>query len=232
MASWSRLRAFVARKKEPPSTTNPFSGVCWVPAGDNPFGVELLDCRSVSQSMLSVTTDSHVADTYAALRGSRGEQYRGHSPEDSRTCKCDLRYPHKGETRDGPLFKAQVMEDKWDIYLYDGDLYFAKSWTGELEYRAMIVFREDAATVIAVEARKALLESDPFYPVAVVDFLIRSHLYRLPVPHPLPKSIAQEPWRLAMFSFVQYGRYALFGTFADTTQLHLPAQERAGGPDV
>ena len=42
---------------------------------------------------------------------------------------------------------AQRMEDRWDIYLYDGNLYFARSWTGELGHRARVEFQERAAVV-------------------------------------------------------------------------------------
>ena len=232
MAFWSRLRDLVGGKKSTTPASDPLSGVRWITGSDNPFGVDLLDCRSFSQSMLAVTKDPKVAETYTALRGSSGEQYRGRTPEDSRTCACDLRYPHRGDTRDGPIFKAEAMEDKWDIYFYDGYLYFARSWTGELEYRAHIVFHEDEARVVCVEARRTLVESDPAYPVAAVDYLIRSHLYRLHVPHPLSKSIGQDPRQHALFSFSQYGRYGLFGTLADTTRLRLPAQEQTREPDV
>ena len=232
MAFWSRRKGHGGGKKSTTPAGDPLSGVHWVSGTDNPFGVDLLDCRSFSQSMLAGTQDPKVAERYATLRGSSGEQYRGRTPEDSRTCDCDLHYPHNGETRDGPIFKAEAMEDKWDIYLYAGHLYFARSWTGELEFRAHIVFHHDRANVVAVETRRALVESDPAYPVAAVDYLIRSHLYRLPVPHPLPKSIGQDPRELALFSFSQYGRFGLFGTFADTTRLHPPAQEQPREPDV
>lgn len=231
MAFWSWLKGLVVTRKAMPAS-DPLSEVRWLSASESPFGVDLLDCRSFSQSMLAVTQDPKVAETYATLRGSSGEQYRGRAPEDSTTCNCDLRYPHKGDTCDGPIFKAEVMEDKWDIYLFDGHLYFARSWTGELEYRAHILFHDDGANVVGVEARKTLVEGDPAYPIAAVDYLIRSHLYRLPVPHPLPKSIGQDPRQLALFSFSQYGRKGLFGTFADTTRLRLPAKEQTREPDV
>jgi len=232
MTFWSRLRGLIGGQEASTPPGDPLSTVRWVSASDNPLGVDLLDCRSFSQSMLAVTKDPKIAESYATLRGSSGEHYRGRTPEDSKTCDCDLRYPHQGDTRDGPIFKAEVMEDKWDIYLYDGDLYFARSWTGELEYRAKIVIREDGAHVIAVTARAALDEADPSYSVAVVDYLIRSHLYRLPVPHPLPESIGKDPRQLALFSFSRYGRHGRFGTFADTTQLRVPAQQQTGKPDA
>lgn len=120
MAFWSRLRWHGGGKKSTTSASDPLSGVHWVSGNESPFGVNVLDCRSFSQSMVAVTQDPKIAESYATLRGSSGEQYRGRAPEDSRACDCDLHYPHKGDTRNGPVFKAEAMEDKWDIYLYDG----------------------------------------------------------------------------------------------------------------
>src|SRR5438445_5307198 len=50
----------------------------------------------------------------------RRRQHKGLSPANSSRLACDLRFPFNGESYDGPLFLADVMEDKWDIYLYDG----------------------------------------------------------------------------------------------------------------
>jgi hypothetical protein len=101
MTFWSRLHGLVGGKNGVPLTSDPLSEVHWVPAGDSPFHVDLLDCQSFSQSMVASTTDPRVAADFGTLRGSSGEEYRGHAPEDSKTCSCDLRYPHKGDTRDG-----------------------------------------------------------------------------------------------------------------------------------
>ena len=40
-----------------------------------------------------------------------------------------------------------------DIYLYDGYLYFSRSWTGDLGFRAKINFQGQAAHVDIVEAQ-------------------------------------------------------------------------------
>jgi hypothetical protein len=67
-----------------------------------------------------------------------------------------LSYPFNGESKDGPLFVAQQMEDKWDIYLYESNLYFARSWTGDLVLRAAIVFKEKVAAITEVEASRVM----------------------------------------------------------------------------
>lgn len=229
MNLWSVFRGFFGGQEQPPPSRGPLEGVRWLPSDENPFGVDVLDCRSFSQRMLAFTDDPQVAENFTALRVSKGDQYRGCTPHDSRLCTCDLRYPPSdGETREGPIFKAKEMEDKWDIYLYDGHLYFVRSWTGSLEYRAQIVFHPEAAHVVAVEAPKALVESDASYPVAVVDYLIRSHIGRMQIPHPLPRPMGQDPQELALFSFSQYGRHGLFGTYADTTRIPAPRRAQAG----
>ena len=231
MPSWlpSFLSSFLNRRVTAAPgdcMSDPRSAVRWISAADNPFGVDILDCRVFSESMIAVTGDPAVAQSYMTLRGASGEDHRGHTPADSKTCECDLRYTRNESPPDGPIFKAQSMEDKWDIYFLGGYLYFARSWTGDLGYRAKVVFRDDCTNVTAIDAPTALFDPDPSYPIAAVDFLIRSHLYRLPVPHPLPKSLSQNPAELAVYSFGQFGRYARFGTFADTTQVRLPAEKK------
>jgi hypothetical protein len=98
-----------------------------------------------------------------------------------------LTYPFGGEARDGPLYVAQRMEDKWDIYLYDGYLYFARSWTGELAYRARIEFQERAAVVTGIDVSRTRLMNEPPLAIRTVDFLIKTHLHRREAPHPLPE---------------------------------------------
>ena len=52
--------------------------------------------------------------------------------------------------------------------------------------------------------------------VREVDYLIKSHILRRTVPHPLPSTVQKDPNTVALFSFSQYGNICCFGTFADT----------------
>ena len=196
MAFWSRKKPPAPPPPPPPPSqqparVDPQAEVRWVPAASNPFGVEILDCRPFIRSAVAGIDDKH-ADSFARLRSSKGEEHRNAPPEQAAICPCELRYGHSGAVEDGPLFKAESMEDKWDVYLYDNYLYFARSSTGTLEYRARIHFDGREAHVIAVEARRELVHGDPGYAVAAVDFLIRSHLYGQPIPHPLPRSVGSD----------------------------------------
>jgi hypothetical protein len=198
-----------------------FERLTWLDESSNPFGVRCLDCRSFSRAWLSTTQDPGVAARFSELRKSTGEQYVGRLPPNGVMVPCDLSYPPIGQIEDGRLFVAEVMEDKWDIYLYNGYLYFARSWTGDLVFRARIAFTASGANVTSIDADAQAASPSPTYIVQQVDFLVKSHLYRREVPHPLPADLADEIQSIALYSFSQYGRRASFASYEDTTQIRI-----------
>jgi len=213
MSTWSAIRAVFRRSRAPQLG---IAGVHLVPAAANPFGVDLWDCRSFTHGTLSTTKSVEIAQRFAELRRSEGDEVRGHSPFDARLVSCDLEYPVVAPPSDGPLFKATAMEDKWDIYLLEDSLYFVRSWTGELDYVARVAFRETGIHLsrVAVSGHQ-----DSALACRVVDFLVKSHLLGREVPHPLPADLPPTAEQVALFSFHQFGRRCSFGTYADTLPL-------------
>ncbi len=208
---WSRHRDSEGSERPPDPEPDPLQEVRWIPAGENPFGVEVLDCRPVAQGMFSTTQDQSIAAKFAALRSDDGGERRGTMPEKAIAIECELRFPHSGETRDGPLFRAEAMEDKWDIDLYDGSLYFSRSWTGSLIYRAEITFGAEEAVVRKIFAPRPESGDWSGFAIASVEFLIQSHLYRKSACHPVPGDLEGPDGQLALSSYRQFGRYARFG---------------------
>jgi hypothetical protein len=207
---------------EPPSksieghgTADPSNGIRWIPAAENRFGVDVLDCSAFAQSMVSWTSDVQITMRFSELRGSQGEHCRGKDVNDH-SVTCRLEYPSDRHL-DGPVFRAEEMEDKWDIFLLDGVLHFSRSWTGDLVYKATIKFNDSQAIVNLIRGQREPGSSED--PVAVVDYLIKSHVYGLVVPHPLPKTDQASVGDLARWSFARYGRRGLFGTKQDVTHL-------------
>lgn len=198
-----------------------FSALKWLEPDQNPFHMRVLDCRPFSSTMISTTKDPNIAARFSHLRAVSGEEHRGRQPDDAVSVPCELSYPFSGESRDGPLFVAQAMEDKWDIYLYEGHLYFVRSWTGDLTFRARIEFKEREAVITTVEANPARVKDDPVLAVRMVDFLVKSHLNRTEVPHPLPQDFPQDNQSIALYSFSEYGRWAFFASFEDTTKVRI-----------
>ena len=53
-------------------------------------------------TLISTTKDPAIAARVNRLRGSTGEEHRGHHPVDPLTAPGALRYPFHGESKDGP----------------------------------------------------------------------------------------------------------------------------------
>ncbi len=188
-------------------------GLRWLSPQENPFRIEILDCRPFALTMMALSQDQDIAARFLQLRRSYGEELRGSRPEGARSIACQLAYPYQGEVQDGAVFKAETMEDKWDIYLNDGYLYFARSWTGELVFRARVDFQPALARLTAIETARP--NEDAFL-VQQVDYLIKSHLFRREAPHPLPQDFGRDAEKLAVYSFSEYGRRGLYGSLANT----------------
>src|SRR5262249_25307726 len=81
----------------------------------------------------------------------------------------------------------------------------ARSWTGELVFRAAIEFGEREALLTSVEASRAKVMDDLDLAVRMVDFLVKTHLYRQEAPHPVPRDYLDDKKAIALYSFSEYG---------------------------
>lgn len=218
---FNRLFRLFQKKEDTAAPTPGFPELQWLDADQNEFHLRVLDCRPFTHAMLSLTSDENVALRFTRLRQSSGIEHVGREPDDSVTAECRLTYPYSGEVQDGMLFIAEQMEDKWDIYLYDGHLYFARSWTGNLSFKAAVAFTDRECVVSSVQSSASEGDGTSNLSIRQVDFLIKRHLLRREVPHPIPRSIPDSPKEIALYSFSLYGRWASFASFEDTTAVRL-----------
>jgi hypothetical protein len=185
----------------------------------NPFNKRILDCRSLTQTLLSFTKDKSIAESFSEQRKSVGREFIEMRISDSKSQEVNISYPHNGEKIEGAVFKAKSMEDKWDIYGWNNTLFFVRSWTGELVYKASITVSEKDFVINKVEYQ--LLEEykkDPSLAVDDVHFIIMSHAFGRPFPHRVPKINGDK--EIALYSFSKFGRncwYATFDSILDTT---------------
>ena len=187
-----------------------------IPASESQFGVEVWDCSGFTQTMLSTSGDLEVAASFVRQRAADGIEYRGQEPADASVHGCRLTYHWPAVLEGGPLFKAEQMEDKRDIYYHGGNLYLARSWTGQLVYRAAVEQKDEKLVVTEL----AIGGDQPAeYELRVVDFLIKSHVLGQVVPHPLPADLPTE--HIGLFSFAQFGRRCAYGSYEDTTTIRV-----------
>ena len=196
-----------------------FSTLVWIEKADSPFGVRCLDCRKFASSITTFTADPRIGERFSNPPDPLGKEYPGHLPDRALTVSCDLAYGCKKKAEEGPLVFARVMEDKWNIHRWGGYLYFSRSWTGQLVFRMKAEFTGEQILVSEICADQEPASSDQGFIVRQADYLIKSLLLGLEVPHPLPPDLPDDVQSIGAYSFSRYGRWAAFATYEDTQRV-------------
>ena len=198
-----------------PKPNTPEYPPVWLKPSDNPFNMEIFDCRDYTLNMTSTTKDPKIAQQFLQFRNSDGKEYIGMFPENAVKCEVDLNFNTKGQQiPDGIVFKAQEMEEKWDIYKYADFLFFVRSWTGELIYFSNYIPTEEGFRVNQIVMDETSIDpEDPYFEFKVVEFLIHSHIMSFQVPHPIPKAFDKENTEAILaYSFSMFGNRGHFAT--------------------
>ncbi len=213
---WNRLKRWLSSARAAPERRGQDYVFKWYdPGPENPFGIRILDCRPMTWNLVATTGDLAVAESYGRLRAANGRELIGVAIRDAVRFPASLRFPHNGAPLEGVVFKADSMDVKWDIYIYDSVFLFARSWTGELRFRAWATISETEIHVTAIECS----EPDRELAAAHVYFLIGTHAMRRVLPHRVPCESSDAPETIATFSFVLFGRLACYATFDDITAI-------------
>lgn len=107
------------------------------------------------------------------------------------------------------------MEEKWDLDLYDGKLYFSRSWTGDLDLVAEAV-NENSDLKIALVHGRIRRDDQAIMAVRDVDFLVKTYVLGRELPHSIPLDIPASEEQILTYSFSRFGRDASFATYDDT----------------
>lgn len=197
--------------------TKSLPGINWVDGSQNRFGIALLDLRKSVFGSTAWTSSREVVETFARLRKSDGKEHVNNLPVDPVQIEPALRFPYPGKHEEGPVFKSKAMEDKWDMYVYEDRLFVSRSWTGALCFVALCEFKTDCVEIHEIFADRKFISGDLQYAGRVVDYLIKSHMSGMAVPHPLPAALKDKPvGEIAAYSFETFGRRGLFGSFEET----------------
>ncbi|MHA2276168.1 MAG: hypothetical protein ACXAC2_10390 [Candidatus Kariarchaeaceae archaeon] len=195
----------------------------WIEADDpnNKFGIRFIDCRPITQTFTTTTESMEIADSYVRLRSSSGIEYQEEDINDYTKLNISLIYPLKNY-EEGALYKSPKMEYKWDIYLYNDVIIFTRSWGGQLVYMVPITLQNDELHISEVHATPGNAKLGLDYVMKEIDFLIKSHLFNITVPHPIAPHLKEEDDEIiALSAFANWGRLGSFGSFEDTSKLDL-----------
>lgn len=222
------LRRWLAPAPAPPAGV--FADCRWLPAHQNPYGIEVLDIAPAACALRS----SGASETQQA-RALSWTYDDGHalaavpSPEPTVALSPgELSWPADPLLADGALFRPQALEEKWALFLRAGRLLLVKSWTGALAAAIDVESQGDSLVATAIHGDPTGgLCRDRTALVRVCDFLVQSHALGRILPAPLLPGLPQDDVeQLVLWSFRTFGRRAL-ALSADPPPLPPPAPLRA-----
>ncbi|NPV49662.1 MAG: hypothetical protein HPY60_00485 [Candidatus Methanofastidiosum sp.] len=188
----------------------------WLAPDETPFEARLFDCREYALHMISNTLDKKVLEKYIEMQSSDGRQYIQNNFQDGVRIKCNVDFPFPDvDLPEGILFRSEMMEEKWNIYKFENQMYFVRSWTGELRYVTDYEKTEEGFVIKEIAMDRETFDEDKisFY-VNEVHFLLISHALGYLIPHPLPPDIEDSPDSILKFSFSEFGNRGYFGYFS------------------
>jgi hypothetical protein len=188
----------------------------WMEGTASPFGVPLLDCRLFARSQTSVSSNPEMATGFLKLRSADPRDLIQQSIEDEVVQEVGLIYPALLPSPNGVLFRAEAMEDKWDIYLVEGQAYFFRSWSGLPIYRASLDLTAVGWVLRDIAGPRRVEDSAEGMSLRMIDFLLRSHAFGCVLPHPVPADTPDDPQSVLHWSFSEFGRWGSYATRADT----------------
>ena len=189
----------------------------WIRYDQNPYGVPLLDLRPITFQLGSDIEDvalKHL-DSYSMEDGA---SFSGLSPEiidgQDRFVSCDLRYQTDGKLYPGSLFVPQTPEDRWAIFFDGTYIYFVRSWSRTLVAKAKVEQHDNEIQLTEIEGTiiDSGIETEN-QTIALVNFLMLSHVLNETAPVPLLNELESEPNRAAVWAFSIFGHRAKVGVF-------------------
>ena len=159
------------------------------PGEENPLPVRILDVRDLTWNIVATTSDEKVAESFNIQRHSDGREYIDAEIPNPETVQCNLVFPHNGDELEGIIYKADSMDIKWDIYIYDATFLFVRSWTGQLQYRAFAEITDTNIRINQIQTAAKHIETAP----QAVYFILGTHALGRVLPHTIPADIPDTP---------------------------------------
>lgn len=192
----------------------------WIDEADSPFGAQVLDARPITLGLNSYTTDPEMAQNAASYGIDQGDSFAGQEPEPAPQIAGELRLRAPEKLVDGALFTPEEMEDKWALFIVEGELVVVRSWKRKVQLRAKL---EVDGGELRIHGIRGFLTRDgepEAYTLRALEFLLRTHALDQAWPAPLLSADLSAD-ELAAWCMNVFGRRAHFGL---SYEAELPAR--------
>ncbi|XZF16488.1 ankyrin repeat domain-containing protein [Chitinophagaceae bacterium MMS25-I14] len=184
----------------------------WIKAEQNPWNIDLLDLRPVTQAMVSSSKDPRMATNAVSYSGEDGKVFWNIKPEGAKTIDAHISFVTDKKLYPGVLFIPDTMEHKWAIYFDGSNVIFVRSWLREVQVVAETVQQQNKLTITSISG-SFIPNEPPEFTRAAVTFLLISYVLGEVSPAPLPDYMEADTREAALAAFSLYGNKAQIGTF-------------------
>ncbi|MCA9792341.1 MAG: ankyrin repeat domain-containing protein [Candidatus Eremiobacteraeota bacterium] len=179
----------------------------WSAAEENPWGVRVLDIRS-----LTLTAGPEATETAQAI--TLDDQFEAETPSE-RVVSLELVYRLDRWLPDGPLFLPSHPHERWALFVRGDHLLAIRAQTREVA--AVVNIERQPNRVRLLELCGFLTSEDESrqFSGQALDFLLRAYALGDIFPAPCPAPTAKHPAEAAQWAFANFGSRAQFAVFED-----------------
>jgi len=187
----------------------------WVAPHQNPWNVELLDLRPISQTMHSTSKDQKMAINAISYNQDDGLIFLNQNLKSNQSIESNLSFPIDSKLENGVLFIPSTMENKWAIYFHQNKILFIRSWLREVFVIAETIQENNQLIVNKINGEFTDNETKEFTE-SILKFLIHSHVLKETVPAPIPRELKENTDNAGLWAFSCFGNMAHYGHFEES----------------
>lgn len=179
----------------------------WSAAEENPWGVRVLDIRS-----LTLTAPLEAGDEAASMTiDDRFEP----SVASERVVSLELVYRVDSVLADGPLFLPSNRLERWALFVQGEHLLVVRGSNREVAAVVSLERQPNQVKLLELHGFVTAPDESRQFSSQALDFLIRAHALGQIYPAPCPAAQAKHPHEAAQWALSNYGSRAQFAVFED-----------------
>jgi hypothetical protein len=190
--------------------------LAWLRPGnpENPFLVEVLDCRIASAELsrsIGRETNSDAAASLANLAEVLQGEYGSPSGV---TSSCSIIVRSTRERLEALQSLSIGTDDRWRLVARDDRIFVRRRWTGQTVHVAEFELDDESLLVKRVTSDPGFTHNSPQYAVAEMEFLLASYLVGQRAAFPIPPHLThKDVAKIALSGWKTHGPLAAFARF-------------------
>lgn len=184
----------------------------WLLPPESPWPVPVLDIRSFTLGVSSLSGDFEAAQNAISFGAEDGIGFLDQPLPTQRTIPCSLTYAVDPILAEGVLFVPSEMEHKWAVFYHQSKILFVRSWQRKVYLTANVRSGPGQIELTQLDGLATNSKEDAEFTRATADFILRTHVLNEVHPAPLEGDPGADLHAAAVFAFGLFGNFAHYAT--------------------